>query len=201
MRPGEESSVSGVAAWISSKSLPSSSLRHLFEIESGGMPLLDTLQSHLRMFRASPGCFQPQPPKAAAFISPARQRWERIVADGKPRRGDIKSNRLSKATGVCREAAYLRSGLAYLRTRFERDGRGMTRASFWRKFRPRLRRENFPRRASCVRFQHQPPKAAAFISPARQRWGKDRVGREAPEGRHQIKSAFVADPPVGRSRR
>jgi hypothetical protein len=155
-----------------------------------------------RTFLAGPRVrFHPQPPKAAAFISPARQRWERIVADGKPRRGDIKSNRLSKATGVCREAAYLRSGLAYLRTRFERDGRGMTRASFWRKFRPRLRRENFPRRASCVRFQHQPPKAAAFISPARQRWGKDRVGREAPEGRHQIKSAFVADPPVGRSRR
>jgi len=96
---------------------------------------------------------------------------------------------LSKATGVCREAAYLR-------TRFERDGRGMTRASFGRKSRPRLRRENFPLRASCVRFHHQPPKAAEFISPARQRWEKIVFGREAPEGRHPIKSAFVADPPA-----
>src|SRR5579864_508966 len=93
MRPSEGSSLSGVAAWISSKSSPSSSLCHLFEIESGGMPLLDTLQSHLRMFRASPECFRSQPPKAAEFISPARQRWERIVVDGKPRRGDIQSNR------------------------------------------------------------------------------------------------------------
>src|SRR5207302_3113731 len=65
---------------------------------------------------------------------------------------------------------------------FERDGRGMTRAGFWRKSRPGLRRENFPRRSSCVRFHHQPPKAAEFISPARQRWerivldGKPRRG-------------------------
>jgi len=79
MRTGEESSLSGVAAWISSKSSPSSSLCHLFEIESGGMPLLDTLPSHLRMFPASPECFRSQPPKAAEFISPARQRWEKIV--------------------------------------------------------------------------------------------------------------------------
>ena len=94
----EESYVPGVAARISSKSLPSASLRHLFEIESGGMleiesggmPLLDTLQSPLRMFPASPECFRSQPPKAAEFISPARQRWERIVLYGKPLRGDIK---------------------------------------------------------------------------------------------------------------
>ncbi len=62
------------------------------------MPLLDTLPSHLRMFRASPECFRSQPPKAAEFISPARQRWERIVLDGKPRRGDIQSNRRSLLT-------------------------------------------------------------------------------------------------------
>jgi hypothetical protein len=62
------------------------------------MPLLDTLQSHLRVFRASAECFRAQPPKAAGFISPARQRWERIVLDGKPRRGDIKSNRRSLLT-------------------------------------------------------------------------------------------------------
>jgi hypothetical protein len=82
----------------SSKSLHSSSLCHLFQIESGGMlemesggmTLLDTLQSSLRVFRASPECFRSQPPKAAEFISPARQGWEQRVADGKPRRGDIK---------------------------------------------------------------------------------------------------------------
>jgi len=62
------------------------------------MPLLETLQSHLRVFRTSPECFRSQPPKAAEFISPARQRWERIVLDGKPRRGDIQSNRRSLLT-------------------------------------------------------------------------------------------------------
>jgi hypothetical protein len=66
--------------------------------------------------RRSARSLPPLAAEAAAFISPARQRWERIVADGKPWRGDIKSNRLSRATGVCREAAYLRNGLAYLRT-------------------------------------------------------------------------------------
>src|SRR5579864_1144523 len=88
----------------------------------------------------------------------------------------------SNATGVCREAVYLRTRFhAYLRTRFQRDGTRMTRASFWRKSRPRLRRENFPRRSSCVRFHHQPPKAAEFISPARQGW-ESRFGPEAPRG-------------------
>jgi hypothetical protein len=82
-----------------------------------------------RTFLAGPRVrFHPQPPKAAAFISPARQRWERIVADGKPWRGDIKSNRLSKATGVCREAAYLRNGLAIppdsISKRWQRDDEG-----------------------------------------------------------------------------
>ena len=43
---------------------------------SGDMPLLDTLQSSLRVFLASPECFRSQPPKAAEFISPARQGWE-----------------------------------------------------------------------------------------------------------------------------
>jgi hypothetical protein len=37
-------------------------------MESGGMTLLDTLQSSLRVFRASPECFRSQPPKAAEFI-------------------------------------------------------------------------------------------------------------------------------------
>src|ERR1700758_88612 len=37
-----------------------------------------------------PGIFRSQPPKAAEFITPARQGWEQRVADEKPRRGDIK---------------------------------------------------------------------------------------------------------------
>jgi len=40
------------------------------------MPLLDTRRSPLRVFRASPECFRSQAPKAAEFISPARQGWE-----------------------------------------------------------------------------------------------------------------------------
>src|SRR5437879_2273055 len=39
-----------------------------------------------------------QPPTAAEFSSTARQRWQRIVWDGKPRRGDIQSNRRSLLT-------------------------------------------------------------------------------------------------------
>ena len=90
MRPGEESSLSGVAAWISSQSSPSSSLCHLFQIESGGMRLLDTLQSPLRVFRARPGML-PLPAAEGRRNSLALPvRAGKLVLDRKPPRGDIK---------------------------------------------------------------------------------------------------------------
>jgi len=70
MRTDGESSLSGVAAWISSKSSPSSSLCHLFQIESGGMPLLDT----------GPVAFESVSRQARNTSDPSRQRRRNSLA-------------------------------------------------------------------------------------------------------------------------